>query len=145
MADVCSRLEEEINRIIKKFHQGLQAKTGLYFFTYNCAVVLGRFYQGSRCAVWVDGVFDIRSEVRQGYVLSPLLFGTALDWVLKTAKMEQSGIEWVGEEKLSDLDFLDDISSLHDSWSRMQAITSTLEEEVKKIGLPSTWQDHVGR
>jgi hypothetical protein len=101
--------------------------------------IMKSFYQDSRCAVRTEGIlgefFEIHSGVRQGCVLSPLLFGIIMDWILKRSMGEQSGIEWIGGRKLSDLDFADDIVLLHDSWTGMQAITSSLEQEAKKIGL----------
>jgi hypothetical protein len=101
--------------------------------------IMKSFYRGSRCAVLVDGVlsefFEIHSGVRQGCVLSPLLFGIVMDWILKTAMKERAGLEWVDGGKLSDLDFADDVALLHDSWEGMQTLTSSLEEVAKKFGL----------
>jgi hypothetical protein len=57
--------------------------------------------------------FVIRSGVRQGCVQPPMLFGIAMDWALKTSKMETAGSKWVGEEKPSDVDSADDITLLH--------------------------------
>jgi len=94
------------------------------------------FYKGSSCAGRVDGVlsqfFEIRSRVRQGCVLSPLLLGIVIDWVLKTSMSENTGISWVDGTTLSDLDFADDIVLLHDSSEGMQ---TALENEAKKVGL----------
>ena len=64
--------------------------------------IMMNLYRGSSCAVRVDGAlsdfFEIHSGVRQGCVLSPLLFDIAMDWVLKTAT------EWADGKRLSDLD-----------------------------------------
>ena len=101
--------------------------------------IMKSLYRGSSCAVRVDGAlsefFEIHSGVRQGCVLSPLLFGIAMDWVLKTAMKKQAGIEWVDGKKLSDLDFADDIALLNESWDGMQTMTSALGSEAAKIGL----------
>lgn len=44
----------------------------------------------------------------------------------------QSSIKWIDGRKLSDLD--DDIAILYDSWTGMQATTSSLEQDAK-VGL----------
>jgi len=66
--------------------------------------------------VSVDGVvrefFEIHSGVRQGCVLSPLLVGIVMDWILKTSMKDRAEIEQLDAEKLSDLDFADDMLSL---------------------------------
>jgi len=46
---------------------------------------------------------------------------------------ERVGIEWIDGEKLSDLDFADDIALLENSWEEMQTTTSALEEEAKNF------------
>ena len=54
---------------------------------------------------------------------------------MRSAGMDQTGIEWVDGKTLSDLDFADDIALLHDSWNGMQTMTSSLHEEALKVGL----------
>ena len=54
---------------------------------------------------------------------------------MKTSVTEKTGILWVDGKTLSDLDFTDDLALLHDSWDGMQIITSTLENEAKKVRL----------
>ena len=58
--------------------------------------IMKSFYQGSCCAVRTEGIlgelFEIHSGVRQGCVLSPLLFAIIMDWVLKRSMEKQAGI-----------------------------------------------------
>ena len=91
--------------------------------------------------------FKIQSGVRQGCVLSPLLFGIAIDWVLKTSMVEMADISWAEAYASSDLDFADDTALLHDSWDEMQTIMSSLENETRKVGLVINVADenHVDR
>jgi len=47
----------------------------------------------------------------------------------------KGNFSWVDGKTLCDLDITDSIALLRDSWDRMQTITSTLENEAKKVGL----------
>ena len=54
--------------------------------------------------------------VRQGCILSPLLFAIAIDWVMhKVMEHSHVGIGWADGTKLADFDFADDIALLHDT------------------------------
>jgi hypothetical protein len=59
-----------------------------------------------------------------------------MDWILKKAVDAGScGLEWLDGNKLADLAFADDIALLDDTWSGMQELTSSIEEEARKVGL----------
>jgi len=83
--------------------------------------------------------FEIHSGVRQRCVLSPFRFSIIMDWILKRSMVIMvilyAGMKWVDGKELSDLDFADDMVLLHDSWAGMHAMTSSLENEAKKVGL----------
>ena len=78
--------------------------------------------------------FDITSGVRQGCVLSPLLFITYMDSITKEANLES--------EALNELLFADDRSLAHESEERLQEHTSSLnsicEEYDMKISINKT-------
>ena len=102
--------------------------------------VIQNFYKGSRCAVRSDGKigdwFQIITGVKQGCLLSPLIFLIVMDWILKHALDKNSvGLDWVDGRKLADLDFADDIALLSETWTEMQKITNKVEDEAKKVGL----------
>ena len=52
----------------------------------------------------------MRTGVRQGCLLSPLLFLVALDWVTRTAFDRKRGFQWTFTTSLEDLDFADDLA-----------------------------------
>ncbi|VDK83912.1 unnamed protein product [Dibothriocephalus latus] len=49
-------------------------------------------------------ISDIRSGVRQGCVLSTILFTYVIDWILRKAQHEEDGIELAPGRQLTDLD-----------------------------------------
>jgi len=80
--------------------------------------------------------FKVTTGVRQGCILSLVLFVLAIDWVMRTALTSLDfGLQWTDGSRLSDLDYADDIVLLETSRDRMQQLTETVETEGKKIGL----------
>ena len=104
-------------------------------------------YDGSTCSVNVDGEmtdwFEVTTGVRQGCVWSPLLFGIVIDWVLKNSLdkndlgivLERRRSSRYQQQRLSDLDFVDDIALIDESEQRLQYATSEVEEKGRKVGL----------
>ncbi len=80
--------------------------------------------------------FDIVTGVRQGCILSPMLFLLAIDYVIrKTTSGHECGISWTKQTRLADLDFADDIALLAESREKLQQLTTRLEKFALKIGL----------
>nr|VZI22457.1 unnamed protein product [Spirometra erinaceieuropaei] len=68
--------------------------------------------------------FGIRSGVRQGCILSPILFNYAIDWILGKALRESYGIEFAPGDRLTNLDYADDIALLASSFGDLQSMVS---------------------
>ncbi|BHF80935.1 hypothetical protein SprV_0702406400 [Sparganum proliferum] len=79
--------------------------------------------------------FGIRSGVRQGCILSPILFNYAIDWILGRALRESDGVEIAPGHRLTDLDYADDIALLDSSFGDLQSMVSRVNEVAKSVGL----------
>ena len=79
--------------------------------------------------------FTVTTDVRQGFILSPLLFLMVINWVSKTAYKEPKGIQWTLQTRLEDRDFADDICMLSHRYQDMQHQATSLEERAKQTGL----------
>ena len=56
--------------------------------------------------------FKIVSGVRQGCILSPFLFIIVIDYIMRrTTDKPEYGIVWQKQNRLTDLDFADDIDT----------------------------------
>jgi len=102
--------------------------------------LMKNLYQGSSGRVLVNGTttekFDIRTGVKQGCVMSGLLFNIVIDWIMqKTLKNSKTGIRWNFDCHLEDLDYADDIVLLSSNFEDMLTKTNKLEANAKQIGL----------
>nr|VZI24942.1 unnamed protein product [Spirometra erinaceieuropaei] len=79
--------------------------------------------------------FGIRSGVRQGCILSPILFNYAIDWILGRALRDSDGVEFAPGHRLTDLDYADDIAILASSFGDLQSTVSRVNEVAKSVGL----------
>ncbi|XP_071479245.1 uncharacterized protein, partial [Diadema antillarum] len=79
--------------------------------------------------------FSIFSGVRQGCILSALLFLLTVDFVMRKAMNKATfGVKW-NDNRLTDLDFADDLALLGDTAQSLQEMTESLTETAAKVGL----------
>ena len=86
--------------------------------------------------------FFINTGVLQGDPLAPLLFIICLDYAMRMALNNSDGLTLHPQkskrkpaEKLSDLDFADDIALLSDSLADAQAMLNRVEQSCQAVGL----------
>ena len=98
------------------------------------------FYTDFECALLLNNKatdsFAVKSGVRQGCIISPILFLVAIDWVMRKTTSDRSrGITWGMFSKLEDLDFADDIALLSPKQEHMQEKTTRLCDFASQTGL----------
>ena len=109
-------LPPKIINLIKMFHNN-----------FECSIILGNT---------ITEAFPVKSGVRQGCILSPILFLVTIDWVTRQAtSLRSRGIQWTMFSHLQDLDFADDIAILSSAPTHLQEKTDDLNINAKKMGL----------
>ena len=112
-------------------HYGLPQKivdlNSILFQNFECSVLMERNKTNS---------FSVRSGVRQGCILSQILFNIALDYIMRqTTQNAQHGIPWTLFLQTEDLDYADDISLLSTTANHLQKKAQILTENARKTRL----------
>lgn len=101
--------------------------------------ILQELYTDANCSVLHNGEksesFTIHRGVKQGCVISPLLFNIALDYILAKVDQNRDGLRWTLTSHLSDLDYADDICLMSHTFEGVSRQLTTLAREASKIGL----------
>ena len=96
------------------------------------------FYVNFKCSVGntSNTSFIVKSGVRQGCVMSSILFIISVDWILRSSLTGgNTGIRWTLFTHLEDLDYADDIALLSHLEKHMQDKTTRLYKNAASIGL----------
>ena len=94
------------------------------------------FYDNFRYSVGhSDTFFEVKTGVRQGCVMSAVLFNLAIDWVMRRPEDSTRGIRWSLLTTLHDLDFADDLALLSHTHQHVQDKTSGLHTFGQQVGL----------
>lgn len=100
--------------------------------------VMKAIYEDTKCCIRVGDSdtrgFKIETGVRQGCILSPFLFILTIDFIMKKEDSKDYGVK-IGEEKIFDLAFADDIALLDSNENKLQECTNNLKNNAEKVGL----------
>lgn len=102
--------------------------------------IIRDLYDGYQCQVLHQGKLtqpiSVGAGVRQGCILSPILFLLVLDAVMRrTIGGRRRGIQWGVNSRLEDLDYADDICLLSQRYTDMQFKLDALKEVADVTGL----------
>ena len=97
-------------------------------------------YENFECKVIHNNLltdsFTIDTGVKQGCLLSPILFSLAIDWIMhRVTDGKHTGLQWTLTKTLEDLDYADDLDLLSNSHQDIQAKSDLLVTTASKIGL----------
>ena len=92
--------------------------------------LIRKLYEGFKAKIVHNGhlseSFEMLTGIRQGCLLSPLLFLVVLDWVTRQAfRRSARGIQWQLTQRLEDLEYADDLALLT---HRLQDMRSKMED-----------------
>ena len=102
--------------------------------------LIQQLYDNATCQVIHNGKltesFNVKTGVRQGCLLSPMIFLMVVDWTMReTTKDGKTGIQWTLTQCLEDLDFADDLCLMSQKHQHLQTKTDKLAEVAAKTGL----------
>ena len=105
--------------------------------------ILRSFYRNFTCSVG-DGniLFEVKTGVRQGCVMSTVLFNLVVDWIMRrTTEDQNSGIRCTPLSYLEDLAHADDLALLSHTQSRLNKARNSLNM-MSKAWRSSTYSTH---
>jgi hypothetical protein len=100
--------------------------------------LLLEIYSGQRGCVHGSREFDIARGVRQGDVISSLLFNAVIELVFKRWKLRLSHHGWLltpGSERLTNTRYADDILLYAKSLEELEEMLGLLDDELASVGL----------
>ena len=121
-------------------HLSLWKILELYGFPGKIINILKDMYSDNQCCVRHENQqsdwFKVRTGVRQGCVISPVIFLVVIDWIMRRATEDKPrGIVWELTSHLEDCDFADDLALLSHAQKDIQEKTTKIEQVAKSVGL----------
>ncbi|XP_070000705.1 uncharacterized protein [Penaeus vannamei] len=98
-----------------------------------------RISSAVKCGGGLSSFSPFNSRVRQGCVYAPTLFNTCMDWIMGSAISQSLCGVTLGNVKVTDLDFADDVAILPRSLESLVEALDAFSSEVKPLGLQVSW------
>jgi hypothetical protein len=96
-------------------------------------------YNGSTCTIRVYGrqtrSFSVETGVKQGCLLSPMLFNIMIDWITSRTATVAGGVLVGDNFYVADLDYADDLTLIGEDAQHSQLQVDTLDDAGQKVGL----------
>ncbi|VEN59756.1 unnamed protein product [Callosobruchus maculatus] len=113
---------------------------------YHLVFLIQRLYEPSSAHVRIDGNLSgqtaTRKGVRQGCVLSPMLFNIYSEFVMRQVLDNWNGGVAIGGSKISNSRFADDTTLIAASQEELVALLNVLEQHSAAYGLDSEHDNH---
>ena len=121
-------------------HPSLWQIMSLYGLPPKVINIVKDMYANNACCVRHEGQqsewFQVKTGVRQGCIISPLLFLIVIDYVMKISTEDKPrGLVWGLFHRLEDSDFADDIALLSHTQEDIQEKTDRVAANSRKVGL----------
>ena len=121
------------------WHKGLWQSMYNFGISQYIIEIIESLYSSSTSAVLINNVtgsfFNITVGVRQGCLLSPVLFNIFLEQIMINTLDEYTSTISIGGRKISNLRFADDIDLIAGSNTELQDLTNRLVESSKAHGM----------
>jgi hypothetical protein len=122
------------------WREGMWRMAEHYGVAMRVVTILRNWYRGVCSCVRVEGecseYFEVGTGLRQGCVMSPTLFNIYMDRMMrKVVEGNAGGGLELGEERLTDLDFADDVALLADSWMALALMLERMEAVTQDYGI----------
>ena len=98
--------------------------------------LLRKLYAGQKAGHGTTDWFQIGKGVRQGCVLSPCLFNSYAEYIMRNAGLDeaQAGIKIAGRS-INNLRYADDTTLMPESEEELKSLLMKVKEESEKVGL----------